>query len=393
MAAPDPAADVRRALELEQQKSYTKIPNFFGDPGVDYFKPEEWIARVDTNRQAANWNDGQTLTIIFNALRGKALTWYMVMRQRGLQDFNTFNGFRALFLETFSAARTSKAVVGIFHGLNQQPKESVLDFFNRVGKASDDMTTLRPPLQDPAAGDWTAAFTAIEGWGAFDAAAKTEQGLSFMRKGATATMEHVSVQLFIAGLKQAIREQLLTMAPENGYNNLWAACRAALEIEKNIKEPSAAIKLLQPTGAVIHAAEATKETEIASAPDMEQYSEEEIAMLRKYPNLFRGRFRGRGRGRGGRGGQSNNRGSSNSSGPTKCFNCNETGHWARECPKPKKDRKKKINATEASRSSNEDDHEESSKQAAEIEYHPFQSYPAWSPNSSAMYWTGYGTNQ
>lgn len=387
MAAPDPAADVRRALELEQQKSYTKIPNFFGDPGVDYFKPEEWITRVDTNRQAARWDDEQTLTVIFNALRGKALTWYMVMRQRQIQNFNTFDGFRPLFLETFSAARTSKAVVGIFHGLNQQPKETVLDFFNRVGKASDDMTTLRPPLPNPVAADWKAEVIALAGWGALEAAVKTDQGLSFMRKGATATMEHVAVQLFIAGLKQNIREQLLNSAPAGGYSNLWSACRAALEIEKNIKEPTAAIKLLQPTGAVVHAAEAATPTE-NNQTDSEQLSEEEIAMLRRFPNLFRGRFRGRGRGRGGRGSNSNKT-NSTASGSTKCFNCNEMGHWARECPKPKKDRsKRKVNATETSGNNHANDDGGSDKQAAEIEYHPFQMPPSsWS--SSPMYWPGY----
>lgn len=379
------ANDVQRALELEQQKAYTRIPNFFGDPNSDYFKPEEWITRVDNNRTSANWTDPQTMTIIFNALRGKALTWHMVMKQRGIPGFDTWAVYKTLFLEAFSAARTSKAVVGIFHGLNQQPKESVLEFFNRVGKATDDMTTLRPALPNPVAANWTEAFQAIEGWGAFDAANKTAQGLAFMRIGATRTMEHVSVQLFIAGLKSNIREQILAQAPNAGYDNLWTACQAALEVEKNIKEPTIAIKLLQPTGAAVHAADATPESN--STNNEPQYSEEEVALMRKYPNLFRGRTRGRGgpRGRGQRGGSSSN----NSGRNGKCYNCNEEGHWARNCPKPKRDRNRpKVSAAEAADNKTETGNNQSDqKEAAEVEYQPFSIPPPWGP---VYGWSGSG---
>ena len=325
MADPDPVATAERL----------RIPLFYGDPDKDYFSVEAWTHRVQGNVDATDWPDLTTMTNVFNSLRGRALSWYMVMKAREIPRFGEWLHFKPLFIEAFSPAKTSKAVVGIFNGLTQQPKESVIDFFNRVGKASDDLTSLRPALPDPVAADWTAQFQALAGWGALGAAHKQAQAQAFMRMGAKMDVEHVATQLFIAGLAKHLRDPFLAQAPAAGFPNLWAACQAALEVEKNTRDQNQLVKELQPMGAV--AAIDAGSTNGSQGANINDATETELAVLRKFG--FRGN---RGRGRGGRGGgSSRGRGgsSSNSNGAqgapkidkNQCLGCGGYGHWKRDC--------------------------------------------------------------
>lgn len=316
MADPDPVATAERL----------RIPVFHGNPDVDYFSVETWTTRVTNNKDSAHWDDDVTMGNVFNALRGRALSWHMVMAAREIPNFGVWNTYKQLLLEAFSPAKTSKAVIGIFNGLTQQPKENVVDFFNRVGKASDDITSLRPALPNPAATDWTDAFRAIQGWGAFPGADKREQAQVFMKIGARLDVEHVATQLFIAGLRPSIRDQFLLQAPAAGYDSLWRACQAALEVEKNMKDQQTLMKQLQPMGAVA----AISDEAAAEKPEPEKPSEgptdAELAVLKKF-----GHSGPRGRGRGGRGGRGGQRGGSVNKSNTQCHNCGKFGHWKREC--------------------------------------------------------------
>lgn len=324
MAAPDPDP-VATAERL-------RVPLFYGDPSKDYFSVETWTARVSRNKEVAEWDDNTTLSNVFNSLRGRALSWHMVMVAREIPDFDTWQGYKALFIEAFSPAKTSKAVIGIFNGLTQQSQESVIDFFNRVGKASDDITSLRPALPRPAAADWNNTFTGLGGWGGLEAAAKVAQAQKFMKMGAKLDVEHVATQLFIAGLKPSIRDPFLAQAPAAGYDSLWRACQAALEVEKNTRDQNQLVKQLQPLGAIA-AVDANTGSNTEQTANINEATEAELAVLRRFG------FRGRGRGRGGRGqpsargrGGSNN-GGSNKVDPNQCLACGGYGHWKRDCKK------------------------------------------------------------
>lgn len=320
MAAPDadPLATAERL----------RVPLFYGDPEKDYFSVETWTTRVSTNKDSANWNDEVTMANVFNALRGRALSWHMVMAARNIPNFEVWATYKALFIEAFSPAKTSKAVIGIFNGLTQQPKETVIDFFNRVGKASDDITSLRPALPAPVAANWTAEFQALDGFGDLTDAERAAQAQTFMRIGARLDVEHVATQLFIAGLRPSLRDQFLAQAPAAGYDSLWRACQAALEVEKNMRDQTTLMKQLQPMGAVAAVAaeeQADKQGQPEPAPEP---NESELAVLRKFGhNGPRGRGRG-GRG-GGRGGAQRGGGPNRSN--TQCHNCGKFGHWKREC--------------------------------------------------------------
>ena len=307
-----------------------RVPLFYGDPEKDYFSVETWTSRVQRNLDAARWDDETTMSNVFNSLRGRALSWHMVMAAREIPNFEIWTTYKPLFIEAFSPAKTSKAVIGIFNGLVQQPRESVIDFFNRVGKASDDLTSLRPQLPNPAAADWTAAFQAIATWGDVGAAAKLEQAQNFMRMGAKLDVEHVATQLFIAGLSKHIRDPFLAQAPARGYDSLWRACQAALEVEKNTRDQAQLVKQLQPLGAVaaVESNSGSNHNNSNSA-DIKDATEAEMAVLNKFgfrSNRGRGRG-GRGQSRG-RGGQQNGGGNGNSGkiAPNQCLACGGFGH-------------------------------------------------------------------
>ena len=372
---------VRAAHDLARREAYTKIPTFYGETGKDYFKPEEWVARVDANAGAAGWDNINTMAFVYNALRGRALSWYSVMKQRNVEGFAQWITFKTLFLESFSAAKTSKAVIGIFHGLVQTQAETVLDFFNRVGKAVDDMTALRPRLPDPIAAQWLPEVVAMGGWAALEADIKVRQALRFARQGATLTMEHVAIQLFIAGIKTSIQTQLLQQAPEAGYTTLWRACQTALEIEKNLKDANSMVKMLQPTGSKVAAtsASSTSKTQEEELEYRDEPSEAEIAVLNRFRN-WRFPQRSRGRGRGGRGGRGGGYRGNQSTGfrtnDNRCRRCGKEGHWQNQCPNQGKTPSRRSFATNQSsyvesrgnpppdRSS--DDSEEDERQACAI---------------------------
>lgn len=328
MADPDPIATAERL----------KIPIFHGDPGKDYFSVEAWTARVTKNKENAVWDDDTTMSNVFNSLRGRALSWHMVMAAREIPDFEVWDTYKALFVEAFSPAKTSKAVIGIFNGLSQQASEGVIDFFNRVGKASDDITSLRPALPAPRAADWQDEVRALAGWGALHADIKRDQARKFMRMGAKADVEHVATQLFIAGLKPSIRDPFLAQAPADGFDSLWKACQAALDVEKNTRDQAALVKQLQPMGAVaaVNANEDNKEKETNDSTEavaaISEASEAELAVLKKFG--FRSNNRGRGRGSRGRGGGGRGNSANGGSGkfdPNQCVACGKYGHWKRDC--------------------------------------------------------------
>ena len=75
-AAAANALAIQRQVEAHRQSDLAKLPLFAGD-SKDTFSAEQWIERIDRARTASNWNDGQTMAFVFNALRANALLCFV----------------------------------------------------------------------------------------------------------------------------------------------------------------------------------------------------------------------------------------------------------------------------------------------------------------------------
>lgn len=236
-----PAADL---LDAQRRAELGKIPLFYGDNN-DVFTAEQWMERINYARNALDpaWNGATTVAAVYGSLRGKALQWFEALRDE--LDFTDFNILSTNFINAFSKTRTTRTVVSKIESLQQKPDEEVVNFFSRVAKANRDCNALNPvvlanvPLPDP----WfEAVFTNVPEFAALGANAREGQARRLVAFGMNARPDYFARMVFIAGLKDKIREQVL-MNPRPG--GLRAAYEQALDIEKAIELPKASVKAIK----------------------------------------------------------------------------------------------------------------------------------------------------
>ena len=79
----------------------TCIPVWNGD-GKDNFTVQQWLLHIEKARQAAGWDDPNTMSFIYYSLRGEALLWYNVLKRNGIED--NFEAFKTAFLTSYPLA-------------------------------------------------------------------------------------------------------------------------------------------------------------------------------------------------------------------------------------------------------------------------------------------------
>ena len=122
----------------------TRIPIWNGD-GKDVFTPEQWLARIEKARVAANWNEADTVSFNYCSLRGEALLWYDVLKRSGVDD--TYDAFKAAFLTSYAPALTARTATVCLHDIKQTAQETIVSFYSRVIKAVNDLENLLPAAQ------------------------------------------------------------------------------------------------------------------------------------------------------------------------------------------------------------------------------------------------------
>ena len=90
----------------------TRIPVWNGD-GKDAFTAEQWLVRIEKARQAAGWDDPNTMSFIYCSLRGEALLWYDVLKRSGIED--NYNAFKTAFLTSYAPALTARTATVSLH--------------------------------------------------------------------------------------------------------------------------------------------------------------------------------------------------------------------------------------------------------------------------------------
>ena len=211
----------------------TRIPIWTGD-SKDVFTPEQWLARIEKARVAAAWGEADTLSFIYCSLRGEALLWYDVLKRSGIAD--TYDAFKAAFLTSYAPALTARTATVNLHDIKQTAQESIVAFYSRVIKAVNDLENLLPAAQRvPAAAAYPAEVVALAGYAALAANVRADGIATLINIGITTAMNHIGLQLFVAGLRSSIRDELMKNMPAS----LWEAFQSAMALEKITSTPRA----------------------------------------------------------------------------------------------------------------------------------------------------------
>src|SRR5882757_2454556 len=99
MAQPAAAAAQAQAallLQGQRQLEQSRLPLWTGSKDKDVFTAEQWIERVHRCRESGRWDAQTTMSYVFNALRGDALTWFDALPVLGF-DREDWEDFRTAF--------------------------------------------------------------------------------------------------------------------------------------------------------------------------------------------------------------------------------------------------------------------------------------------------------
>ena len=214
------------------RESVTRLPIFNGD-GTDALTPEQWIERIDKARVTTGWDDAQTLSFLYTSLRGVSLHWYEGLGRNKIP--NTYAAFRPAFLSCFAPMQTARSAVITLHDIKQGATELVVAFHSRIIKVLNDLEAIIPAAsRTPAEMVYAPEILAVNQFVALADNVKDTQLVTMVNLGVTAAMNHIGIQLFVAGLKHQIRDKMMEQMPAD----LWAALHRALDLEKIHCPPS-----------------------------------------------------------------------------------------------------------------------------------------------------------
>ncbi len=309
------------------QADLAKLPIWSGDSAKDGYTVEQWCKRVDKAAASAGWDPANTMSYVYNALRGDALRWYESLKRFNIND-NDWPSVRAEMLDAYSRVQTARTAVVNLSDLKQGASESVTNFGSRVARIVDDLEILMPAAaRTPAGVTWADEITALAGWGGVAAAIKTTQLQNAANRVIWNTYNHLGVQLFISNLKPVFRDEMLKAPP----TDLNAAIKQARQLEKIVLKPentSASVSELQQESTGHHD---NVDAEIAALSAQFQ------ALIKKRNGANgrggRGAANGNRGGRGGRGrGAPRGGGAANgNSSYNVCRYCKKPGHLQKVC--------------------------------------------------------------
>jgi hypothetical protein len=247
-----------------------KLPTFSGGTEKDDLSPLDFVERIEAYCKATKRDANDECNEMHLALRGNATIWWRTLKRKGI-DISKWKEVKKEFLETYAPTITGRTAHAIGQ-LEQKSNESVNDFFGRLDQIIDEMMTSYP-----------------------DGTTKSAKAFEEARN-------HIQKYLFVGGLRETLRTDVLKVAPSNLIDAFKEACKSEV-IHKRQNSSVFAIEDIQDN----------------EAPD--DLDEEEIAAINqrrfkmgKRP-LTRRRF---------------------NAAEVKCYNCNKMGHISKNCTAPRK---------------------------------------------------------
>jgi len=241
-----------------------KMPTFSGGTEKDELSPRDFVERIEAYckvlKKATNEECGEFQL----ALRGNATIWWRTLSRRGI-DKTIWDDVKKEFLATYAPTITGQTAHAIGQ-LEQKGTESVNEYFNRLDQIMEEIM-----------------------------ATYTQTG-TINTATYEATRNHIQRYLFIGGLKETIRVDVL----KTPVTSLADALKNASKSE------------------LIHKKESPKVFALEDMMDNldGELDEEEINAINQW-RMKRGK-------------------KPIKRGPLKCYNCDKMGHIARNCRSPRK---------------------------------------------------------
>jgi hypothetical protein len=328
-------------IENLRQADLAKLP-FFTGTKADTFTCEQWIARVQRAKDTSGWDDAHTMTYVLNALRGFAFAWTRSINRSNKVDINNWNSFKTGLLNAFSVIRTSRTTTINLTSLLQGTSERVTEYYIRVVDAVNDIEAMKKlNTQRLPADPWQQA-AAIPEFMALGVAVRAKILMDLVDFGIQDSLDYVSLNLFVSGLKPHIREEVMRQAPKT----LDDAFDLAVQSEKINYAPTrtngtTALPVMPvDQHNMLPPAEDNEADLLAALEDMEADNENRVAAIKLKLNKFR--RNGQSSGNRSAASKNSNKSSSGTKKPNpdkdvKCRYCNKMGHYQLVCNSRKRD--------------------------------------------------------
>jgi hypothetical protein len=299
-----------------------KLP-FFTGTKADTFTCEQWIARVQHAKDTSGWDDAHTMTYVLN--------------RSNKVDINNWNSFKTGLLNAFLVIRTLRTTTISLTSLLQGTSERVTEYYIRVVNAVNDIEAMKKLNTQRLPENPCQEAAAIPEFMALGVAVRAKILIDLVDFSVQDSLDYVSLNLFVSGLKPHIREEVMRQAPKT----LDDAFDLAVQSEKINYAPtktSGATALPVMPVDQHNTPPPAKDNEadlLAALEDIEAETENRVAAIKLKLNKFR------------RNGQSSaNKNSNKSSSDTKkpnpdkdvkCRYCNKMGHYQLVCKSRKRD--------------------------------------------------------
>jgi hypothetical protein len=323
-------------IENLRQADLAKLP-FFTGTKADTFTCEQWIAQVQCAKDTSGWDDAHTMTYVLNALRGFAFAWTRSINWSSKVDINNWDSFKAGLLNAFSVIRTSRTTTINLTSLLQGTSERVTEYYIRVVDAVNDIEAMKKlNTQRLPENPWQEA-AAVPAFMALEVAIRAKILMDLVNFGIQDSLDYVSLNLFVSGLKPHIREEVMRQAPKT----LDDAFNLAVQSEKINYAPTrtngATALPVMPVDQH-NTPQPAKDNEadlLAALEDMEIENKNRVAAIKLKLNKFRRNVQSSAN-------KNSNKSSSGTKKPNpdkdvKCRYCNKMGHYQLVCKSRKRD--------------------------------------------------------
>jgi hypothetical protein len=312
------------AMEAHDRlRKSTEIPLFYGDSKKDTILPSVLLERVERARRSAGWNEERTCDEFLACLREKAIIWHKGFDGVQVND-RVWQEVRDYFLASYEPKFSARTTCTNFQDLRQMHGEKVQEFYDRCALVFRRLCESQPanlrnvrrvPAPAPIVPAADADAAALAAAAAHNANAMTpEQNraadkLEGMRDAEWFFMR----QLFIAGLRDSVRSEVM----KAGHEGLRETLSAARETETVLEDVEKKAK---------HITAVSQEEDETESPFERELADEELEAINairkrngKPPFRRRPPFR--------RNGGNQNRSRTNLT----CRFCKKSGHLQKDC--------------------------------------------------------------
>jgi hypothetical protein len=319
MANPVAAAPANITQALQDHdcaKRSRDISLYYGQIGKDTIAARLLIIRINDPGAIANWNNDRKLLEFKMCLRDKAVGWFEGLTKDRVATDN-WDTVKAEFLETYEPKYSAKTTCANFTDLTQKLEESINDYTYHVQMAYKRLTDKKPATMAAVRNTITA--------GATEAEVKAE--------GISDAFKFIKHQLFLAGLKDGIRDKVLEAAKDTFTESV--------KVARNLETIQNDHRRLSKINAIKSDMEEDRAKEIV----WDNLSDDQLAQLSAIHFGQNNRYNNNGNNNNNCNKKNNNNRPTQLCNPnTECRYCKKKGHLQKDCFSRKRDQAPMVDA-------------------------------------------------